>query len=69
MADDIESYINYLTGEGWAVTQQDGNRSAGTVQLSTESVNTGKIILLTMQYGGNKITLTVMKGEGTLNRK
>ena len=67
--EDIQAYINKLQSQGWVITIiEDDGASSGTVQLGNESSDSGKIILLTIDYGASSYTLNIKKSTGTLNR-
>jgi len=65
---DIQSYIDELQNQGWVITKNDGDSNAGTVQIGTESADSGKIIVVTITYTSTSYTLNVTKSVGTLNR-
>lgn len=67
---DLLTYTQYLRSEGGFVLTKDMNLnvSPSTVQLGKESVESGKIILLTISYDSLGYTISIQKGAGTLNR-
>lgn len=68
--DDLLKYTQYLRNEGgFALTKDmDLREIPSTVQLGKNSNDDGKIVLMTIDYNSFGYTITIQKGEGTLNR-
>lgn len=69
VTDDLIAYTEYLRGEGGFALTQDMDLSVvpSTVHLAKESVDEGKIIMMTIEYDAFGYTIILQKGEGTLN--
>ncbi|MCL1913537.1 MAG: hypothetical protein FWG10_06625 [Eubacteriaceae bacterium] len=68
--DDLLKYTNRLTSiEDFVFTTEfNPTASQGSIQLATDSVDNGKIILIDFDYGDTGYTITIRKGKGTLSR-
>ena len=65
--DDLLQYTQYLRENGWIVSvSYDLNNMPGSAQLGKQSADSGKILLLTIDYKSGEYTVTIIKGEGTL---
>lgn len=63
--EELLEYVIYLIEkEGYLVVKNDES----TLEAAKESVDSGKIIYIIIQYTSNEYTVTVKKGEGTLNK-
>lgn len=66
--EDLTKYATYLKNEAGYVLTKDMNLSlsSSTIQFGKESQDSGKILLLTIDYDPFGYTITFQKGEGTL---
>lgn len=65
---DIQEYIDYLQDRGWLVTAIDSSSDSGTVQVGIDSLDSGKILLVTIDYKTSSYEVKAEKMEGTLTR-
>jgi len=67
--EDLLKYTQYLRNEGSFVLTKDMDLTVipSTVQLGKTSVDSGKLILMTIDYNSFGYTIIIQKGEGTLN--
>lgn len=65
---DLLKYVQYLRGEGGFTLTKDMNLSEipSTVELGKESNDSGKIIMMTIDYNSFEYTITIQKGKGQL---
>ncbi len=66
--DDLMKYVQYLRNDGGFSLTKEMNlyESPSSVELCKESNDTGKIIMMTIDYNSFGYTITIRKGEGTL---
>ncbi len=66
--EDLVKYIQYLRNEGgFSLTKDvDLSLTSSTVQLGKASKDSGKLLLLTIDYNSFGYTITLQKGNGTL---
>lgn len=66
--DDLMEYTYYLRTDGeFNLTQNmDLTVVSSTIELSKNSVDDGKIIMMTIEYNPFGYIITIQKGEGTL---
>ena len=66
---DLSAYFSYLTKNGWDITKTSsssiGNRE---MQFTTESVDAGKILIMTVMYEEGKYVIRISKLAGTYTR-
>jgi hypothetical protein len=65
---DLVAYIDKLQSLNWVSTETSGDDTAGFVQFGIESVDAGKIILVSITYDSSSYTIKIQKTEGTLTR-
>lgn len=67
--DDLLKYTQYLRGEGGFYLTKDMNLTVipSKVELAKMSNDSGKLIMMTIDYDTTGYTITIQKGEGTLN--
>ncbi len=65
---DLNAYIPYLMDEAGFILTQDMDLSVipATVQMAKASNDSGKILVLTIDYDAFGYTITLQKGEGQL---
>lgn len=65
---DIYSYIMYLMSKNGFIntTDYDLSRATGSLQLGASSVESGKVVLIDIDYSLKTYTITITKGEGAL---
>ena len=69
VAKDLITYTTHLRNNGWIVTQSYNlNAGSGEAQLAKESIEAGKIFVLSIAFEPNKYAIQLTKGEGQLNR-
>ena len=66
--DDLNTYVTALQEQGWVVTVNEGTDKNGQVQLGIESVDSGIILLITIEYDESSYKVHILKTEGTLTR-
>ena len=66
--DDLLKYTQYLRNEGGFTLTKDMDLSVipSTVELGKNSSDSGKLIMMTIDYNSFGYTITIQKGEGTL---
>jgi len=67
--EDLLNYTIYLRYEnGWIVTQEyDLNDVPGTAQLAKNSVDAGKILILSIAYESGAYAIKITKADGTID--
>lgn len=67
MVDDLATYSTYLQQKGWLPTVDynfnDGN---GEAQLGKNSIESGKILIISIAFTSNSYAIRINKLEGTL---
>ena len=68
---DLNNYIDILTNEyNYVYTSPiDFSTNEGKIQISTNSVDNNKIIIIDIKYSIGNYEITITKGKGTLNYK
>lgn len=68
--DDLLKYTQYLRNDGgFALTKDmDLSITPSTVELGKLSNDSGKLIMMTIEYNSFGYTIIIQKGEGTLTR-
>jgi len=70
MVEDLKAYSGYLQNNGWLVTQgYDLNAGTGEAQYGKESVDKGKILILSIAFAPDKYTIRINKLTGELTTK
>jgi hypothetical protein len=70
MVKDLSTYVDYLRKNGWLVIKDsDFSAVRGEFQIATESVDSGKILLMSIAFEQNKYAIRINKGTGTLTRR
>lgn len=66
--DDLLKYTQYLRNEGGFTLTKDMDLSVipSTVELGKNSSDSGKLVMMTIDYNSFGYTITIQKGEGTL---
>lgn len=66
--DDLLKYTQYLRNEGGFALTKDMDLSVtpSTVELGKKSNDSGKLIMMTIDYNSFGYTIIIQKGEGTL---
>lgn len=66
--DDLLKYTQYLRNEGGFILTKNMNLSVtpSTVELGKTSNDSGKLIMMTIDYNSFGYTIIIQKGEGTL---
>ena len=69
MVQDLTTYSLYLRNNGWLVLK-DYNLTTGTgeMQLGIESVDSGKILVMSIAFNEGKYAVRITKLDGTLTR-
>jgi len=67
--DDLLKYTQYLRSEGGFALTKDMDLSVtpSIVELGKKSNDSGKLIIMTIEYNSFGYTIVIQKGEGTLN--
>lgn len=66
--DDLIAYTSHLLDNGWLVTQDiDYDVTPGSAQLGKESVDSGKLLVLSIAYQDTHYAIKITKTEGTLD--
>jgi hypothetical protein len=70
MLKDLSVYSDYLQKNGWLVIKSYNlNDNNGEMQLSIESADSGKILIMSIAFEQDKYAIRISKGDGTLTRK
>ena len=71
MGKDLTTYwTTYLQSNGWTPIKDFSlNASKGEMQIAKESADSGKILIMLVEFEQSKYTIKITKGEGTLTRK
>lgn len=66
--EDLTKYVQYLRDEaGYVLTKDvDLSQKSASIELGKKSVDSGKILIMTIDYNPFGYTITLQKGEGTL---
>jgi hypothetical protein len=65
---DLQAYVNFLIDNGWVVTRMEGDASGGTFQLASESSETGKLLMVTIEFTADSYSILMHKTSATLRR-
>ena len=68
LLDDLQSYLNFLIDNGWALARIEGDMENGTLQLATESNVGGHLLLITIQYMADQYSVRLDRAPATLRR-
>ena len=66
---DLIAYSVYLRNNGWLVTKEyDLTTGGGEMGFAKESADSGKILMMSVEFEQGKYAIKITKGEGTLTR-
>ena len=65
---DLQAYTNALIDSGWAATVLSGDNSGGTIQLAIESIQDGKLLMITGEYTADTYSILAQRTGGSLRR-
>ena len=69
MASDLSVYLQYLMDEGWIVlTDIDLSGGRGVAELGIESADSGKILIMTIDFQTDRYSIRIEKDKGALIR-
>ena len=69
MLKDLTTYSRHLMSNGWIVVKSfDLNTGNGEAQFATQSVDEGKILVMSIAFEPDKYAIKISKFEGQVNR-
>ena len=67
LTEDMDAYYFSLQEAGFLVTKSsDGNTLKGTLEMGCNSADEGKLILVGLAWDNTIITISIVKGEGSV---
>ena len=64
---DAYDYYNDLVASGWTLIEDwDGDQASSVIIMGIESVDTGKILVISISYDASSVMVSIKKGDGTM---
>ena len=64
---DAYDYYNELIASGWTLIEDwDGDKDSSVIIMGIESMDTGKILIISISYDTSSVTVSIKKGDGTI---